>query len=191
MTPALGTLLTRQSIGAKHLASPVPDDRQLFLMALAALRAPDHGELVPYRFAVVGPDCREHLAVLFGQSARSAGKDEAGVGMEMQRAREAPLTVAVIARIAHEDCRVPANEQWIAIGGAITNLLNAAHALGFAGKMVSGEKTKNPDVVRAFCGTGESLAGWIVIGTPQSGRSKKPPKLVHPFQVMRPWNPAA
>ncbi|MBZ8143487.1 nitroreductase, partial [Rubrivivax gelatinosus] len=53
MNTSLQLLLTRHSLGAKHLVDPAPDDAALNQMAEAALHAPDHGELVPYRFVVV------------------------------------------------------------------------------------------------------------------------------------------
>jgi hypothetical protein len=37
--------------------------------------------------------------------------------------------------------------------------------LGFAGKMLSGAKVRDPMLSRAFCGPGETLVGWIALGT--------------------------
>ena len=50
--------------------------------------------------------------------------------------------------------------------GAITNVLNALHLLGYAGKMLSGGKVRDQQIVNAFCQPGETLVGWIVAGTP-------------------------
>ncbi|PTT88271.1 nitroreductase, partial [Pelomonas sp. HMWF004] len=49
MTDPLQPLLARYSVGPKYLLPPGPSDAQLALMTQAALRAPDHAELVPYR----------------------------------------------------------------------------------------------------------------------------------------------
>jgi nitroreductase len=165
MTP-IDALLSRHSLGGKHLAEPGPDDAQLRVMAEAALHAPDHAELVPFRFAVVRGAAREALARLFAQAARDAGKDEAGAALDAERALRPPLTVVVVARIDLGHPVVPAHEQWAAVGGAITNFLNAAHAQGFAGKMLSGNKVRHPALVAAFCHPGETLVGWIALGTP-------------------------
>ncbi len=54
----------------------------------------------------------------------------------------------------------------------MTNFLNAAHALGFGGKMLSGAKVRHPTVQQAFCGPGETLVGWIALGTPQKSPSR-------------------
>jgi nitroreductase len=165
MNQALTALLSRHSLGIKYLAEPAPDDAQLAGMVAAALRAPDHGSLVPFRFAVVRGDARERLGQLFAQAAVDAGKSAEAVALDTERARRAPVVVAVIARIDMGHPQVPAHEQWMAVGGALTNFLNAAHLMGFAGKMLSGRKARDPQVVAAFCGPGETLIGWIGLGT--------------------------
>lgn len=172
MTPALEPLLSRQSVGAKHLAEPGPDAAQLRLMADAALRAPDHAGLVPFRFAVVRGTARDRLANLFEQAGRDAGKDGAEARIDAERAQRAPVTVAVIARIDLGHTLVPSHEQWACVGGALTNFLNAAHALGFGGKMLSGAKVRHPAVQQAFCESGETLVGWIALGTPAKSPSR-------------------
>lgn len=186
--PSLQALLGRYSVGPKHLVAPGPDDAQLALMAQAALRAPDHAELVPYRFKLVRGDSRQRMAALFEGAAREAGKDEAGAALDAERALRPPVTVAVVARIDLGHPLVPAHEQWAAVGGAIANFLTAAHALGFGGKMLSGAKVRNAAIAAAFCEPGETLLGWIALGTPTrqpAGPSRKP----DPGQVLIDWHP--
>jgi len=175
---ALRVLLSRHSLGGKHLRDPGPGDDDLRTLAQAALRAPDHAELVPFRFAVVRGAARERLAALFEAAARDAGKSDADARLDAERGARAPVTLAVIARIDAGHPQVPAHEQWAAVGGAVANLLNAAHALGWAGKMLSGAKVRQPRIVRAFCAPGETLVGWISLGTPArepAGPARKPP----------------
>jgi len=176
MNTALQMLLSRQSVGAKHLVEPGPDDEALRTMCDAALRAPDHGALVPFRFAVVRGAARQHLATLFEQAALAGGKSQADARVDAERAQRAPVTVAVLARIDLGHTLVPAHEQWACVGGALTNLLNAAHALGFGGKMLSGAKVRNAALQRAFCEPGETLVGWIALGTPAASPAHKPAK---------------
>lgn len=163
----LKLLLTRGSVGPKHLMEPGPDEDQLRLMVEAALHAPDHAGLVPFRFKVVRGEARQRMSALYGESARRAGKDAAGVAMDEERALLPPMTVAVVARIDMGHPQVPAHEQWACVGGALTNFLNAAHGLGFGGKMLSGAKARDPGLVAAFCEPGETLLGWIALGTPR------------------------
>jgi hypothetical protein len=116
--------------------------------------------------AVVRGQAREQLADLFAEHAQLKGKDAEGVALERERAVRAPLTVAVLAHIDLGHPQVPAHEQWMCVGGAVANFLNALHAMGYAGKMLSGDKARAPHIVQAFCEPGETLVGWMAIGTP-------------------------
>jgi len=186
MPPALAQLLSRQSVGIRHLVEPAPSDPQLRSMVEAALRAPDHGGLVPFRFVLVRGEARARLARLFMQAAQQAGKDDASVAIDAERAQRAPLTIAVLAALDLGHPQVPVHEQWACLGGALVNLLNAAHALGFAGKMLSGAKVRQAAIQQAFCQPGETLVGWVAMGTavrsPQRGHAKPAPE-----DVMREW----
>lgn len=163
----LQTLLGRHSLGPKHLTEPGPDRRAFDTMALAALRAPDHARLTPFRFAIVEGAQRAALADVFERAAIDAGKTSDAAKLDRERALKPPVSVAVIARIDAAHPVVPAHEQWMTVGGALGNFLMAAHALGFGAKMLSGAKTREPGVVAAFCEPGETLVGWIAMGTPK------------------------
>jgi nitroreductase len=185
MTPdVLNTLLSRYSLGVKHLAEPGPSDDELRLMADVALRGPDHGELVPWRLVVVRGEARTRLADLFAEHAQHKGKDAEGVAIERERALRAPVTVAVLARIDLGHPQVPAHEQWMCVGGAVANFLNALHAMGYAGKMLSGDKARAAHIAQAFCEPGETLVGWMAIGTPTRALSTNGHKTT---DVLRYW----
>jgi nitroreductase len=185
---ALSSLCSRYSLGIKHLGEPGPNEAQLGSLIDAALRAPDHGELVPFRLVAIEGAARQRLAALFELHASDRGKDEAGTAIERERALKAPLTLVVLARIDLAHPLVPAHEQWMCVGGAITNVLNAAHAMGFAGKMLSGDKTRSARLAAAWCGPGETLVGWIALGTPsRSPRSGRAKALA--AEVLRHWPP--
>ena len=170
---ALELLLARQSVGIKHLAEPGPDEAELQRMAQAALRAPDHAGLVPFRFAVVRGAARAQLGELFVQAARAAGKDEAGAALDAERAQRAPVTVAVIARPDPGHPQAPVHEQWACLGGALSYFLLAAHLMGYGGKMLSGGKVRDPAIQAAFCRPGEQLVGWVALGTPVGSPARR------------------
>lgn len=171
---ALALLLSRTSLGPKHVQAPGPDDAQLRLMVDAALRAPDHGGLVPFRFKVVRGQARGAMGRLFADAARRSGKDEAGIALDEERALRPPVTVAVVAAIQADHPQVPVHEQWACVGGALANFMNAVAALGFGGKMLSGAKVRDPGLIAAFCAPGETLVGWVTLGTPASpGRARE------------------
>ena len=179
-------LLGRLSTGPRQLADPAPGDADLQRMTAAALRAPDHAGLVPWRLAVVRGDARRQLADLFEAAALAAGKDAEEARRDRDRALRPPMSVALIARIDSGHPQATVHEQWMAVGGALANFLNAAHALGYGGKMLSGAKVRAPAVVAAFCAPGETLVGWVVLGTPQgalTAKFRKPP----PEQIVKDW----
>ena len=76
------------------------------------------------------------------------------------------------------------------VGGAITNLLNAAHLLGFAGKMLSGNKVRHGAIQAAFCAPGETLLGWISLGTATRALDRVV-RGVELDGVLQPWSAAA
>lgn len=183
---ALQALLGRYSVGPKHLLEPGPSPEELELMARAALRAPDHGELVPWRFKVVRGAARQRMAELFAEAARAAGKGEEGAQMDAERALRPPVSVAIVARIDLGHPQVPAHEQWVALGGALAQFMSAAHLLGYGGKMLSGAKVRNPQIAAAFCEPGETLVGWLALGTPAKrpeGAQRRP----GPQEVLQLW----
>jgi nitroreductase len=167
-TEGLEKLLGRHSIGPKHLGPPGPTPSQVRTAFAAALRAPDHGKLVPFRFVVIEGDGLSRLADLFIDYGRRCGKSDDELATERVRAMQAPMVIAVIARI-DQACDIPPHEQWIAVGGAVTNVLNALHFMGFGAKMLSGLRASDPEITAAFCGKEEKLVGWISVGTPKSG----------------------
>lgn len=163
---ALQRLLERHSIGPRWMVAPGPTTAQLKLAATAALRAPDHGRLIPWRAVVVGDRDRDALGRLFAEFARDGGRTDEDVARERDRARNGPVLVAWVARIAPDVDEVPAHEQWMCAGGALTNFLNALHLMGYGAKTLSGRKCRHPALTRAFCNEGEQLVAFVCIGTP-------------------------
>jgi len=162
---AMRLLLTRYSVSAKHLREPGPPDEAIWAMGMAALRAPDHEKRIPFRFVVARGEALERLADLFVDYGRRHGKAGADLEREREKAMQAPVVVAVIARIDPQDDVVPAHEQWATVGGAITNAVNALHFMGYGAKMVAGNRAADPAIVAAYCAAGETLVGWIAAGT--------------------------
>ena len=57
--------------------------------------------------------------------------------------------------------------QW-GLGCTLSNFMNVLHLMGFGAKLLSGRKAADPEIARALCEDGETLVGWIVIGTPRT-----------------------
>jgi len=164
---ALAPLLERRSVSPKRLGLPAPEAADIDQMITAALSAPDHGGLHPWRFLVFSADQRERLADLFEQE--KLRRDPLAPREDVERAREhATRSPALLAFIVAPKARmrVPEREQSLAAGAALGNFLNAAHQLGYGAIMLSGERCFDP-VLCAALGVqpAEYLAGFISLGS--------------------------
>lgn len=181
---ALAFLLHRHSTGPKQLREPGPSDAEIVRLAQAALRAPDHGKKIPFRFAVIRGEAKARLADLFADYGARRGKPPEDIAGERERAEGPPVLIAVIARIVQDE-DVPPHEQWMAVGGAVANAMNALQLMGYAGKVLSGARASDAQIAAAFCAPGETLVGWIATGTASS-----PPKAReedHPAAIVARW----
>ncbi len=158
----------RRSTPSRLLAAPGPSAEQLERMLRAAVRVPDHGRLVPWRFLVVEGAARAHLGSRLAERwrEREPDADEAALEKERQRFAHAPCIVTVIARIA-EPHRIPAQEQLLSAGCVCFALLLAAEAEGFGAQWLTGWAAYDPRIGAALgLAEGERVAGFIHIGTP-------------------------
>ena len=146
---ALEALLTRRSPG--RLTDPAPDDAALKTMLDAAMRAPDHGRLRPWRFIVLRGEARARLGDLMAEAMRRREPDMPDPALEKERAKplRAPLIVVVAASLV-EGHKIPAVEQLLAAGAAAQNLQLAAHALGFGTVWRTGAPAYDPYVKQSL-----------------------------------------
>ncbi|MHA6493849.1 nitroreductase family protein [Pseudomonas borbori] len=174
---ALDGLLNRVSV--PRLREPAPDIAQRELLFRAALRAPDHGQLRPWRFLTIEGAAREQLGELFVEALAGASSeplsDEAQAKARAMPLR-APLLVVVIARV-HANGKVPAQEQVIAAGCAAHGILLAAHAQGIGAVWRTGELAYNTLVgSRLGLSEAEQIIGFLYLGTPER-ELRTPPQL--------------
>ncbi len=185
----IDAILVRRSVSPRRLTAPGPDDEMLGRIIGAALAAPDHGRLRPWRFLSVPDARRPELANAFRAAARELdpGAAEDIVEREAEKAGHGPCLVAVIARIQPDHPVAPESEQWISVGAALQNILLAAEALGFRAMIVSGRKVGSTALRKALdLSDHERLVGFVAIGTPeQPTRQAERPKIEDHFAV---WN---
>jgi len=181
----LGHLAERHSVGPRHLVGPAPSDEEIAWAVGLALRAPDHRGLRPWRLVQVGDDQREALAERFVQGARLRGQGDEEVARARERAFNGPALLAMVVRIHEDEPDVPPREQWASAGGALMNLLNALHLMGYGAKVLSGCSVDDPPVRDAFCGPGEQLLAWVIAGTPRAPSAPRHP--ADPAAVLTRW----
>ena len=181
---ALDLLLNRVSVG--RLLAPAPDAAQRELMFRAALRAPDHGQLRPWRFLTVEGEARVRLGELYAQ-ALAADPETRPEALDKARAMplRAPLVVVVIARLS-EHPKVPQEEQVLSAGCAVHSLLLAAQALGFGGIWRTGDLAHHPHVLRGLgLAANEKIVGFLYLGSFEGAR-RVPPAL-EPGDFVSAW----
>lgn len=163
---SLDLLLSRHS--TDHLQEPAPTGAMLETILSAAMRAPDHGRLRPWRMAVVQGDCRHKLAELIVSSMKRMDPEvpEMKIQKRFSRFSSMPMTI-VLGRHLRPDNKIPLEEQEWAVGAAAMNILNALHMTGFGGVWVSGDIIFDP-VLASELGfpAPHGLAGFIFVGTP-------------------------
>lgn len=168
--PALHALDARRSVPAKQLGEPGPDAATLMRMLTSAVRVPDHGKLVPYRFLRLAGDARHSLGAFLAERAlqRDPQVSPAQLDKDRQRFSHAPLIITVIAS-PRPSPKVPEAEQLMTAGCVCFALLQAAQALGFGAQWLTAWMAFDP-AVHAHLGLaeGEQIAGFIHIGTPKT-----------------------
>jgi nitroreductase len=166
---ALEPLDSRRSVPARQLGLPGPDDATVLRMLQSASRVPDHGKRVPFRFLRIAGDARlalgEALAALTVQRDPQAG--DGAIDKDRHRFSHAPLVIGVLAVLDPADARIPEQERLLSAGCACFALLQAAQALGFGAKWLTGWPAYDPNV-HALLGMGEHerVVGFVHIGTP-------------------------
>ena len=172
---AIEALTTRASPAA--LVAPAPDAATLERILGAAMRAPDHGRLRPWRFIVVEGAAREAFGAVLGDALlrREPAAGEATLAKERAKPLPAPLIVVVAAALrAHRG--VPAIEQIVAAGAAAENILVAAHALGFGAFWRTGAPAYDDTVKRALgLAAEDAIVGFLYLGTPAAPLPPTPP----------------
>jgi nitroreductase len=161
-------LLGRRSVAVKRLGPPSPSDDELRLILSAALAAPDHGALRPWRIVVCTPESRERLAELFVEAKHRLNPQATDLELtrEREKALRPPVLLALVAAPKPGIAAIPEIEQIASAGAALQSILLAAHGLGYGAIMLSGSRCAAENVRAAFgLVAHETILGFISIGT--------------------------
>ena len=178
-------LLTRTSHGA--LTEPAPSAGALNQAFQAALRAPDHRMLRPWRYLVIEGQARQRLGEYFLQAGLADNPQLADV--EQQRLLKMPLRapmIIVAITTFKEDAKVPFVEQTLSTGAAVRNLLLALHAQGFASMWRTGWVVEHTLIKHALSlQAHEQIAGFVYVGT--AATPPKNPTLLNVTDFVQTW----
>ncbi|MGH8232237.1 MAG: nitroreductase family protein [Steroidobacteraceae bacterium] len=185
---AIEALLSRRSVPALQLREPGPTQQQIDVAIDAALRAPDHGGLRPWRFVLIRGDARARLSELFVRRLRQ--RDPQTPAAKLDKARlmplTAPLVIAVAAHVRH-DHKVPESEQLLSTGAGVMNLLNAFHAQGFGAIWLTGGNAYDGEVALALgFPADDRMLGFVYVGSLPAAASVASRRLEH-TDFVRDW----
>lgn len=183
---SLDLLTQRQS--NKKLVEPVPNTEQLEIMLRAAIRAPDHGRMMPYQFIVIEKQGLNKLEQLLKQACIEMNLDERSYQKAEKLARQSPMIIAVIAKIEPNIEKVPEWEQLVTAGCATYAIQLAANAMGFDNVWITA-KWVNSEILRQVfdCRAQDKIVALLRIGTAEE-KNQRETKVVDLEKFTTYWN---
>ncbi len=166
---ACALIASRQNLSPKRLVEPGPSDAQLARLFAAAAAAPDHGQLLPWRFVIVPQHKRSLLAEVFALALidRDPGATRVQIEVAREKAHRAPmLMLAILRLVSEQEPEIPNVERTMSLGCAVQNMLLASHAMGFGSGLTSGQAMSTERMRTLFgVGTDEQAVCFVNIGT--------------------------
>jgi nitroreductase len=178
----LQQMQNRQHIAPKRLAKPGPNPHELQMILQAAVTAPDHGRIRPWRFVEIPSGQRERLGEAFAQALLD--RDPQASSEDLQDARDkalrAPTLWFAMVSTAPVEPDIAMADRWVALGCAIQNTQLMAQALGFGCGITSGQAV-NAQPLRELFGLSTQEVGvcflsfgTITVAKPQRARPTPP-----------------
>jgi len=173
---ALAFLAQRRSVPSRLLGAPGPTEPELAELLRLAVRVPDHGKLVPWRFVRIPRESRDALAarLVARQLERDPATDAATLDKDRLRFAHAPLVLAVVARITAGH-KIPEQEQLISAALLGYNLVLVAQAQGYGAQWLTGWPAYDEAIARDFgLAANERIIAFVHIGTAQEEPPEPP-----------------
>ena len=186
----LEALDARRSVPAKQLGAPGPDEATLLRMLQSAVRVPDHGKRVPFRFLRIQGEARHALGELLVVRSRERDPEASDALIEKERVRfaHAPLVLAVIARLGPEQ-KIPESERFSCASCVCFALLQAAQACGFGAQWLTGWPAYDAAILQLLgLDTDERITGFVHIGTAKLEAPER--ERPDPLTLLSDWAPA-
>ena len=179
---ASAVIHSRRNILPRHLEAPGPSEAQLQAILGAAAAAPDHRQLLPWRFVIVPREQRQRLAEAFGQALRERDPEATAqqVAQACDKAHRAPFLMLAVARLGPEGPAQPGSpevsdaERLVSLGCAVQNVVLSAHAAGFGTGLTSGQALDSSALRALFAlQANERAVCCVNIGTAAAQRSRR------------------
>ena len=169
-------LLSRRSIS--KLTSPHPSKDEMQEVYQAALRAPDHAWLRPWKFIEITGNSRNKLAKAFIASTKKTEEiDEERMNKIAALPLRSPMIIVVIAKINFDKPNVPRLEQIQSTAAAAQNILLALHDKGYGAYWRTGKySTERNKYISSELSldNNDEVLGYLYVGTPDVDAPKIP-----------------
>lgn len=162
-----------------RLVEPVPSHEELNDVFKAALRAPDHAMLRPWRFLVIEGDARQKLGELFVRCMEPDSEEQRN--KLLNAPLRAPMLIVAVACLK-EHPKVPPVEQICSTAAAVQNMSLALFAMGYASIWRTGAVAFNTKVKEGLgLRPGDEIVGYLYLGTPTLAERPVPENPVEDF----------
>lgn len=151
---------------ALKLTEPAPPRAHLEQIMRAAVRAPDHGRLRPWRFVVLEGAAREKLGDAMARLSLAKFPQSTPEQLDSERRKvlRAPTIIVVAARITQG--KIPQVEQVGAVAAGVENMMLTAHALGYGAMWKTGAAAYDAQAKTMLGLTAEDqIVAFLYLGT--------------------------
>jgi len=166
LNPVIDAIRSRRTVKKIEPDRPVAK-AQLEMVMEAATWAPTHHMTEPWRFVVVEGEARKRLgeALAAGFVRSSVDRPVAErVEVEKNKPLSAPVIVALVGSPKLAD-NIVSQEEVVAAGAALQNMLLAAYSLGLASFVRTGAHAYSEEIRRFFAmADNEALIGMVYLG---------------------------
>lgn len=170
----LTALTTR--VSSPRLQEPGPNDEQIDMLLRAAIRAPDHGLLRPWRFIVLKGRQRERLGDIMVAHLleQQPNADRRTQNNAYSKALRAPTIIVAVAEVT-EGHKIPVWEQVLAVGASVQNMMLAAYEQGIGAMWRTGALA-NSDLAKEKLGFApkDQVVAYLYLGTAASSLKSLP-----------------
>lgn len=171
---AIEALLTRNTV-AIHAQDELPK-QDIEALLKAAVRAPDHAWLRPWRFSLIQGEKRRTISERIAEEKANSDPDfpQSSRQKLAKIFCRSPLVIMVsVHPVTHP--KVPVMDQWLSAGAACQNILLAAHALGYSAIWRTGEIAECAVAHQALgLPEGSGIAGFLYIGKANTSEKQLP-----------------
>ncbi len=170
------SIINRSS--TKAISYPSPSEEDLELAFKAAMSAPDHGKLRPWRYRIIKGSENIHkfteYAIDLRQNSDNPLPEEKVLNLRAMY-EKVPMIILVACHMDYQNTRIPEEERVIATACSAMNLINSLESMGYGLFWSTGVATYLDEFQAAigFNSLDYRYMGMILVGTPTAPKALK------------------